>query len=82
MHMHMDGRPCEYCGEPLPAGVDRRTRQYRGDHFQTCEAAIVHRAGRRLAAVVSTHQLQVARLAEAGFTRQQAYLLLEMFTPR
>lgn len=78
----MDGRPCEYCGEPLPAGVDRRTRQYRSYHFQDCKAAIAHRAGRRLAAVVSTHQLQVTRLTEAGFTQQQADLLLEMFTPR
>lgn len=80
--MEMNGAPCEYCGEPLPAGVDRRTRQYRGDHFQSCEAAIAYRAGRRLAAVVSTHQLHVSRLTEAGFTRQQAVLLLEMFTPR
>lgn len=80
--MHMDGRPCGYCGEPLPAGVDRRARQYRNDHFQTCEAAIAHRAGRQSAAVVSTRQTQVSRLTEAGFTQQQAYLLLEMFTPR
>ena len=26
-------KPCEYCGEVLPEGVDKRTRQQRGAHF-------------------------------------------------
>lgn len=33
--MH-DKTKCEYCGDPLPLGVDKRTRQQRTHHFQVC----------------------------------------------
>lgn len=32
------GSPCEYCGAPLPFGVNRETRRIRSRHFAYCEA--------------------------------------------
>lgn len=29
-------KPCEYCSEDLPEGVDKRTRQIRSYHFKNC----------------------------------------------
>ena len=31
-------KPCEYCGAPLPLGVDKGTRRVRTSHFQSCSA--------------------------------------------
>ncbi len=30
-------KPCEYCGEHLPAGIDKGTRRIRSHHFKRCE---------------------------------------------
>ena len=32
-------KPCEYCGQDLPLGVDKPTRQVRSYHFFHCTAA-------------------------------------------
>lgn len=29
-------KPCEYCGIPLPLGVDKGTRRVRSSHFASC----------------------------------------------
>ena len=31
-------KPCEYCGQDLPLGVDKPTRQVRSYHFSHCTA--------------------------------------------
>ena len=31
-------KPCEYCGQDLPLGVDKPTRQVRSHHFSHCTA--------------------------------------------
>ena len=31
-------KPCEYCGQDLPLGVDKPTRQVRSYHFFHCTA--------------------------------------------
>jgi hypothetical protein len=32
----MNNTSCEYCGEALPLGVDKRTRRIRTAHFASC----------------------------------------------
>lgn len=34
--MTVHNKPCEYCGQTLPVGVDKRTRQIRSAHFASC----------------------------------------------
>lgn len=31
-----DKSKCEYCGAPLPIGVDKKTRRIRSRHFESC----------------------------------------------
>jgi len=33
-------KPCEYCGHDLPFGVDKKTRQTRSRHFDSCEVRL------------------------------------------
>ena len=37
-------KPCEYCGHPLPQGVDKRTRQIRSHHFASCKVRLEQKA--------------------------------------
>ena len=37
-------KPCEYCGHPLPQGVDKRTRQVRSHHFASCKVRLEQKA--------------------------------------
>ena len=37
-------KPCEYCGHPLPQGVDKRTRQIRSHHFASCNVRLEQKA--------------------------------------
>lgn len=36
-------KPCEYCGQDLPRGVDLRTRRIRSRHFAHCETRLAQR---------------------------------------
>jgi hypothetical protein len=33
-------KPCEYCGHDLPFGIDKKTRQTRSRHFDSCEVRL------------------------------------------
>lgn len=41
----MSTKPCEYCGHVLPLGVDKRTRQIRSAHFDSCTEKPVEELG-------------------------------------
>lgn len=36
-------RPCEYCGESLPEGVDKKTRRIRSYHFAECKVRLAQK---------------------------------------
>lgn len=74
-----DRKPCEYCGEDLPEGVDKNTRRIRSHHFANCKVRQQIKEQEAQDEINDKADSMIDDLQNNGFTAEQAVTLVRLF---